>query len=328
MNARILNGIRILGIATVALALNAAAVDVQIDNGTVLNASDIQDIMIDPTTGVIKISTHSGAFDIVDGGGNNTDPTPAVALLVNSSTSASVNQGTSVTVAWTVSQATSCSTLNGNTAWTNTIVNVVGGNSASSVSIPVDFVGARTFTLRCVNGAKTTTDSVSITGVSSDPDPQNSCPAEFSSSLSGSTVSWRSTLGFDWPNPTYSEKVVSIPTAGYLAIEFSTGDNGNIDGGMKTITNTSTDGIRYGAISRCPGDFSEQLPDSLNKCTREWFIGGTLNWSTETSPASYECKLQPNTTYYLNLTFTDGVSSASDSCVSTGSCRTTLRVFK
>ena len=162
---------------------------------------------------------------------------------------------------------------------------------------------------------------------SDDPPPPTPCPPGYSPPLSGATVTWQSQTGQPWPEPAYWEDTIGIPKAGYLAIEFNTGSQVNRDGGVKTIPNISTQGSRLGAFSPCAGDFSEHLTGTTLACTEYWSIGGTMSWSTEALPDTRECPLDPNTTYYLNLTFTDGVDPASDRCVSNGPCQTILRVF-
>jgi hypothetical protein len=50
-------------------------------------------------------------------------------------------------------------------------------------------------------------------------------------------------------------------------------------------------------ISKCPGDFSKVYPCAQNFL----YVGGYVAASTEANPASYKCKLEPNTTYYMNV---------------------------
>lgn len=329
MKTKILKGLKTLAVMLLATAANVGAVDIQIDNGTVLLGSDIQDIKIDPVTGVIQVTTVSGTWDIVDGGPPNPgDPVPVVTLTVNGSGSATADTGTNVTIAWTVSDAASCSTSNGNATWLGTAITLSNGAASGSKSIPVDFEGATPFTLSCVNGTNTTNRSVTVTGVNPTPTPTgNDCPADYSSPLNGDTISWDAAYGYTWPDPVLSERTFSIRRAGYLAIEFNTGNNPERQGGATTITYYLTGGDRLISFSPCPGDFSQYLPGSVAACTELEYNGGGLLWSTESAPRLNECKLKDNTTYYLNVTFTDGLSSTTDRC--TGSvCKTILRVYQ
>ena len=133
-----------------------------------------------------------------------------------------------------------------------------------------------------------------------DPDPQNCLPQ----SLSGTVVEW-ATFWDDipFPNPSFSDEFTHIPRNGYLAIEFNTANY--LDTGLLlTIETTATSGRRLGSISQCPGDF-----DVADKCRHVWGVGGEIYWST--NGYSKACILDPNTTYYFNVTFTDGVDPAS-----------------
>jgi len=329
MKMKILKGLRTLTIMLLAMAANAGAVDIQIDNGTVLLGSDIQDIKIDPVTGVIQVTTVSGTWDIVDSGPPSPgDPVPVVSLTVNGAGSATADTGTNVTLAWTVSSAASCTTANGNPTWLGTAITLTSGAASGSKSIPVDFEGATPFTLSCVNGANTTNRSVTVTGVTPTPTPTgNDCPADYTPSLAGDTITWYDVYGYNWPDPSLSERTLTVRRAGYLAISFNTGDHPEMQGGITTITKVGTDGDRLIAFSPCPGDFSQYLPGSVAACTELEYNGGGLLWSTETAPRLNECKLKANTTYYANLTFTDGLSSSTDRCSGT-LCRTILRAYQ
>lgn len=169
----------------------------------------------------------------------------------------------------------------------------------------------------------------SFEGGEDPPPPDDSCPPGYTSPLSGGMVTWQSQTGQPFPDPPFWERTVGVPRAGYLAIQFNTANRVNEDGGMKTLANINTDGNRRGAISKCPGDFSQHLPDTSSRCTQLWTIGGTLNWSTEGAPATWECPLKANTTYYFNLTFTNGQDPSTDQCQTAGAnpCQTILRLF-
>jgi hypothetical protein len=302
--------------------LTVGSADVLVD-GQVIQEADISAISIDPISGDVIVSA-GGLYTVTRDG----DPPPGPQVIINTLTrSASpILENESVTISWTTTEADSCNTSGGGGGWAGE--NIPAQDLASGQrTVTLALAGTYTFTLDCSNDTPTSTSRSVTVLVNEDvtPPPGPDCGTP---TLSGSTVSWEGLLGFDWPDPGYSEKVIGIPTAGYLAIEFNTGDIVNEDGGVKSIPHISTQGSRLGAISECPGDFMDFLPDAEVLCKRTWFDGGTLNWSTDAFPAAWECELQPNTTYYLNLTFTDGVSADTDQCsASSGSCRTILRVF-
>jgi len=127
------------------------------------------------------------------------------------------------------------------------------------------------------------------------------------SPLAGQIVQWKDFWLVDWPKPTYDNRYATIPLTGYYALEFNTG-NIVTKGKLYTIETTVTDGVRFGAISQCPGDF-----DVADECDYMWGISGGISWSTDGSAG---CQLAPNTTYYFNLTFTDGTNPATSTCSS------------
>jgi len=146
------------------------------------------------------------------------------------------------------------------------------------------------------------------------PVPTGNCDAP---SLGGVTVDWSAFWdGAAFPDPVFKDIFTSIPRNGYLAIEFNAANY--VDTGLlTTIESTATSGRRLGAISQCPGDF-----DVTDKCRHIWGVGGEIFWSTQ--GYSKACILEPNTTYYFNVTFTDGVDPASSECVN-ANCITKIR---
>jgi hypothetical protein len=99
---------------------------------------------------------------------------------------------------------------------------------------------------------------------------------------------------------------VEVPHKGYLAIEFDTADFVD-DGKISALENAATPGIRLGSFSESPGDF-----DVADECRYSWGLGGGLSWST--NGLADACQLNFATTYYFNITFTDGVDPDSATC--------------
>jgi hypothetical protein len=137
--------------------------------------------------------------------------------------------------------------------------------------------------------------------------------------LSGNVVDWSTFWYQVFPGPVY-ENVTNYIVArqGYLAIEFNTA-NINDDGKVSALENASTPAIRTGSISTCPGDF-----DVPAECRYTWGLGGGLAWSTNGKLGT--CALDSNTTYYFNITFTDGVDIDSTTCNS-APCRINLQHY-
>lgn len=324
MNQTFLKGLKAFAVASLLFSYSVMAVDIQIDGGTILAGVDIQDIMVDPDTNIVAITTVAGNWDITQGDPDPGDPTPQVTLLVNGLGSSSANIGETFAMSWTILDATSCTPLGGNTEWGTTVVGLTDGNA----TLTVDFEGARTFSLRCVNGANTVTKSVSMTGIDPTPEPNGSlCPAEWTPYLSGDDLTWEDVFGLTWPQPTYSQRTVTVDRAGYLSLEFNTANFADWRGSLKTITAIGTQGNRLIAISKCPGDFSEHLTSSLDACSEDQYNGGAVAWSTQANPSSSFCALDLDTTFYVNITFTaDGINPETDRCDG-DRCRTVLQAY-
>ncbi|MCW8926566.1 MAG: hypothetical protein OQJ84_09930, partial [Xanthomonadales bacterium] len=185
----------------------------------------------------------------------------------------------------------------------------LSGNKDIIVSQP----GTYLFTLRCVGDSGTVQSQLSVTAVTDTPPPDNCAAA----TLGGTTVEWAEFWNdVPFPDPVYGSIYSDIPRNGYLAIKFNTADF--VDTGLlSTIETTATRGRRLGALSQCPGDF-----DVADECQEIWGNGGDIIWTTD--GYSGACDLEPNTTYYFNITFTDGVDPTTSECTSTY-CQTKVR---
>ncbi len=136
-----------------------------------------------------------------------------------------------------------------------------------------------------------------------DPPPAN---CENSTTLAGTTVGWHAFFKEPFPRPVY-KNVTNwiIPQKGYLAIQFNTG-NVLEDGKLSLLENPASPGIRRGSISKCKGVFN-----TGPVCSRVWGLGGGIRWATNGAAG---CPLDRNTTYFFNVTFTDGVRPNSTTC--------------
>lgn len=219
----------------------------------------------------------------------------------------SITEGDTTTISWSVDNADSCTASNGTGGWAGSVISLPTGSKQVTVATP----GSYTFTLNCQNaggGSDTATTSVTASPVGVQ------C---VSSPLSADIRDWNAFWSQDFPRPVYANKDVSLSRTGYLALRFNTG-NVVDHGAIATIETTTTDGIRLGSISQCPGDF-----DVPAECRKVWGIGGSVQWATDGYARA--CQLQPNTDYYFNVTFTDGTDPATTSC-SRYPCVTTIQV--
>jgi len=222
----------------------------------------------------------------------------AVSIGSFAASPSAIVEGGSTTLSWTTSNASSCTASNGTGGWSGSSVGLPSGTKVITIAT----AGNYTFTLTCVDASGGQDVVSTIVEVSPDNSPQ--CPAPKLSS--GSQLTWKSFWLQDFPDPGYDSRYITIPRYSYVALKFNSG-NVVADGKVTTIETTITDGLRLGAISECPGEFNV-----ANLCKKSWGISGGIRWAT--NGRSDACQLQPNTDYYLNLTFTDGVSSSTSTC--------------
>lgn len=295
--------------------MTQVSADVIIDGQNILE-TDISEISIDPISGDVTV-VAGGLYTVTRDGGGGGGPNVSMGPLV--ATDTSILEGQSITLSWTTTDADSCTPSGGAGGWSGQSIALPNGTSDT---ITLATAGSYTFTLTCVNAEPSqAARSVTVLVEEDNPEPTGSCPAEYTPPLSGRTVTWLTHFGTTWPNPTYAEVISSIPTAGYLAIAFNTGGIVE-DGGSITIRHTSTFGSRAQSLSMCAGDFYDHVPD--DNC----LSGGSLKWNTTAGDKFGECNLEPETSYYLNTTFTNGLDPATDNCEGTSNCRTIIRVWK
>ena len=122
---------------------------------------------------------------------------------------------------------------------------------------------------------------------------------------------WKNLFKVEWPNPysrTIADDIVGIDNI--LSIEFKTDSNSSRIGGVGSIEYGGTRGARLLAISRYPGDF-QVSPE----CKSIQNVSGWLVWRIGDSTVNSDvCILKPNTTYYWNITFTDGLNAGTSRC--------------
>jgi hypothetical protein len=183
-----------------------------------------------------------------------------------------------------------------------------------SLAVSTSTAGSYTFTLTCSDGAsgqdvKSTNVNVNAVIANCDASPI----------ATGNVVNWQSFWAEEFPGPGY--KIVynaTVPQFGYLALKFNTADFID-DGKLTSLENTSTSGIRIGAISECPGDF-----DVAPECGYVWGLGGGIRWATNGKLGA--CDLDSGKDYYFNLTFTDGFDDSESQC-NDSPCRVHLQHY-
>jgi len=299
----------LIGFLALAILVSTAnaQITIVIDNQEI-PTSDIESITILPNSNLISIVTNIPYTVEPDA-----EPPPPDSVAINSFTVSptTILEGESTTVSWVTSNATSCTASGGAGGWDTTSITLDSG----STNITVNNAGTYSFVLTCqgesgpVNRSRTLIVNEDIPP----PDPSD-CD---NPTLSGSTMDWAELWNSDFPGPGYSIRNLSIGRNGYMALEFNTGSI--VDYGILSSTgNTITSGTRLGAISECPGDF-----EVANDCSQVWGSGGGITWR---AGGTADCQLEPNTTYYFNVTFTDGSDPNSSTCTSS-QCVATLKHF-
>jgi hypothetical protein len=253
---------------------------------------------------------------------------PTVNLLVEGlSTYTAQDAETNVRIHWTTSDVDTCVTSGGNADWDG--YQIPAGDVASGeFFLDVDFTESTEFTLECTRTVDNVADNDLITiNVDTVCDISPLAIDMTATARNALTVDWADLFGKTWPEPFTSTKTIVVETSRYMALKFTTPtDVGEFDGGIRSVDHPETNGGRYAAISQCPGDFENVINGGSRACKQTITTTGTLRWTTAPNPEFNECILQPGTTYYYNITFTDGINNDVDACTGTP-CLTNLDVF-
>lgn len=208
-----------------------------------------------------------------------------------------VEEGQITTVSWATENADSCTASD--------TLGEFDGPVATSGSVDLIFATAGSYdlTLTCEGDLDPAIAVLTIT-VEEKTNTTNCDTPPFV----GVLKQWSDFWGTDFPGPISGDEISAVVRTGYMAIEFDTGDI--VDSGLfVSIGLTITTGTRFGAVSECPGEF-----DVAPECDHSWGIGGGITWATDGTTGA--CTLKPNTTYFFNITFTDGFDPNSSTCTS------------
>lgn len=263
-------------------------------------------------------SSATFAQDLIFENGFENHP-DAVEVLSFSATPNPVVVGNSTTLAWTIKDADSCTPTDGTAAWQALSINPLVANGSFEVTGLTE--GVHIFTLTCTGPI----GDPSVAVVHIEVDAVQVCETP---DLTGETITWPAFYLTDFPDINLGSKpngdprdsrTMQIFAKGYRAIEFDTASV--VDTGLfESPDNEFVDGERLGVVSKCLGRF-DNVPAA---CKFVWdTTAGGITWSTE--GASGACQLEANTTYYLNVTFTDGVDPDSTSCAPAEDCFATIK---
>lgn len=300
---RNLNGFICICLLAMMSSTASAQIKIVIDNQEI-PTEHIESINILPNSNLISVITNVAYTVTAD----SAPPPPAGEVAI---TGFSVSPSSSIvdettTVSWTTLDATFCKPTGGAGGWNKRII----GLPNSSTTVNIGTAGTYDFTLTCEGDAGVPAVATRTVVVNPPPvDPPPPPPAEgncTTPALSGVVSNWSDLFQTDFPMPISGSQFVQIPIGGYYALKFNTGSVVD-DGKMTSIETTITDGVRLGSYSQCPGDFNVPA-----ECEFIWGQSGGLRWAT--NGRADACQLEPNTTYYFNITFTDGFNSSTTTC--------------
>jgi hypothetical protein len=236
-----------------------------------------------------------------------------------------VNQGQNVTFSWSGRGAWSCegSGLAG-TTWNGTKL-PSGSQVVSTASLTPDTTYS--VDLECSNGPVLDTANVSLTvnesgggGGGGVPqfcvDDGRVPPAGLTqdttilvSNGSAQTVTWEQVFDLNFPFGNGPD--VAINRDRYASLRFNTGTLSTGTSGRIAFDFTQTflpTGRKVVTISECPGDFTTLLS---NACRVTDLGNGAIRWEIVTG-GGFDCRLQPNTDYYLNILYTQDTAPPYD----------------
>ena len=232
----------------------------------------------------------------------NVSVAPPVQILSFDATPDMIKEGESTTISWTLQDAVSCTTSGGTAQWQALTIDNLDG---SAVITDLDTAGVIQFGITCLGVAGDSAAEIATVTV-------ENVTCQTPTLVAGNLVSWSSFWGMEFPDSNSPAVNQAINTGHYLSIQFDTASVVN-NGRFLTQDSPFTTGTRLATVSRCPGDFDESA-----ECTYTWPAGqadpGGIDWETDGKAGA--CKLKPDTTYFFNLTFTNGVDSNTDSCTS------------
>ena len=225
---------------------------------------------------------------------------PPVDILSLEATPETITEGDNTTISWTLANAIDCTATGGTVQWRALSFDGSDGNAVIS---DINNVGDYSFDLTCEGlggDLDIATVEVSVEAASSCPEP----------TLDGSVFLWNdfweTPQGQSFPSVGLSRISKQVASRRFMGIKFNTGNV--VDNGQFALINSVfSAGVRLGAISQCEGRF--EVPA---RCKATWGTGGGIKWSTDGTPNS--CELEPNTDYYVNFTYTDGVDPDSSRC--------------
>ncbi|HEX5429765.1 MAG TPA: NBR1-Ig-like domain-containing protein [Patescibacteria group bacterium] len=205
----------------------------------------------------------------------------------------SISSGSSATISWTSSGATSCSVVP--TGWT--------GTSNAGISTGA-LTSAQTYTLNCTNGSDTDSDqvTVNISGGGGGGGCTGDCFTNISQKINNVTVSNGNSVGSGVtlsPSTTYSASV-TLQNSGTTTWSTTSGVEGAYKLGTQNAEDNNTFGLQRVTVpsNTAPGqtatfNFSITTPASGGPYNFEWSMVGQDNWFYQNAQAGND-RYTPN----------------------------------
>ncbi len=258
------------------------------DNGTVtqrcaFTLDATAPVVIDSTTGDITAQvTDPDAC-------GTTNPVPPTVTVTPAT--ATVNLGNSQSISWTSSNADSCSKSG---AWSGAAA--TSGNE----TVTPNATGTYTYTITCTNNDGNASDSSVVTVTDANVPAFCSTIPTFGLSRQASPATYAEATGHSWPGVVADSDFWSINSMQFVALQFvADTSNGTLvfEAGRPQEGPAAAYTVK---ISECPGDVTHNLPfDADTFFCQKSGTSVNLKWSN-ISEAGH-CKLNPGTTYYLNV---------------------------
>lgn len=236
---------------------------------------------------------------------------------------ASVASGGNVTLTWASTGAWQCE--GSGLAGTDWAQGLKAPSGSQVVTVDLD-PGDYEVNIRCFNGPVEDTRGpleVTVTDAA-DPDPgvpafcQGRQPENMNATVNcvpGSNLDCRnyeSVYRAPFPGLRQARQIFSNRNE-YIAMQFTVPSDisSSAEGAWAWVTPQqvpSFTGLNLQTISRCPGDFNEQLIEDemgANCYLKQSGLSPTVRWAIQGGGSSSRCLLQPGETYYLNVLYTN-----------------------
>ena len=235
-----------------------------------------------------------------------TEEGEGVEILSFEADSSEVELGQQVDLAWTTQGASVCVFFGGDEAWQMGNPELPAGSKA----VTVDFEGPLVFGLRCVGqGPEDLAEAeLEITGVPG----EQPLDCSMQDVALGTDYTWEQTFFAPFPDKQQFNQDINVPGDQYFSVAFNTAD---FLGNLSISTTALQGGVRSVSLSRCPGHFVTNTPI---ECLDQHGIGDVLQAST--NPMFEGCVLEPDTDYFINVSYVDFIEPINEPSSCDGAC--------